>query len=217
MNFKEPQMIDLRNKYEDEQDFGQGSKFAEPLDGDLSQLLKVNPPYQGDGSILKAAQLETPLGPMIAIANEDALWLLKFADPSRFQRQMKTLQQQNQTTVIPGYTKPLYSIERELALYFKGDLKEFKTPMVLWGTPFQKRVWEELIKIPAGMTRSYAAVAQAIGKPTAFRAVAQANGANKLTIIIPCHRVINSSGGLGGYGAGIARKQWLLQHEQKWP
>ena len=208
-------MIDLRKNFEGEQDLGLGSNFAESLDGDFSQHLKVKSPYPGEGSILKAAKLETPLGPMIAIANEDALWLLEFADPSRFQRQMKTLQQPSQTRVIPGYTRPIYSIERELKQYFKGDLKEFKTPIVLWGTSFQKRVWEELIKIPAGTTRSYAEVAQAIGKPSAFRAVAQANGANKLTIIIPCHRVINSSGGLGGYGAGIARKQWLLQHEKK--
>ena len=86
--------------------------------------------------------------------------------------------------------------------------------MFLLGSPFQKQVWEELKKIPSGETRAYLAIAKAVGRPTACRAVANANGANQLAIIIPCHRVINTNGELGGYGGGIARKQWLLDLEK---
>lgn len=82
------------------------------------------------------------------------------------------------------------------------------------GSSFQMRVWEELEKIPFGQTRSYQEIATAIGRPTACRAVARANSTNQLAIIIPCHRVINSSGALGGYAGGLSRKQWMLKHEQ---
>jgi AraC family transcriptional regulator of adaptative response/methylated-DNA-[protein]-cysteine methyltransferase len=100
-----------------------------------------------------------------------------------------------------------------LGIYFSGVNHEFITPLALLGSPFQVQVWEELIRIPKGETRSYAQLASAIGRPSAYRAVARANGANQIAIVIPCHRVINSSGELGGYGGGIKRKQWLLDHE----
>lgn len=106
-------------------------------------------------------------------------------------------------------------IESELAHYFDGVNMIFKTHVHLIGSPFQKRVWEELRKIPPGKTRSYLQIAQLLKKPTACRAVAQANGANQLAIIVPCHRVINTNGELGGYGGGVARKRWLLEHEKK--
>jgi AraC family transcriptional regulator of adaptative response/methylated-DNA-[protein]-cysteine methyltransferase len=98
-------------------------------------------------------------------------------------------------------------------LYFQGKLKEFKTPIALNGTPFQKQVWEELLKIPYGQTISYKDLAIAVGNPRGCRAVAQANGANNLAVIIPCHRVINHNGRIGGYGGGLDRKKWLLDLE----
>lgn len=91
--------------------------------------------------------------------------------------------------IIPGQTTPIQSIERELSQFFEGTLTEFKTSLHLMGSPFQKSVWEQLKKIPPGETRSYADIALALGKPAAYRAVAQANGANQLAIVIPCHRV----------------------------
>jgi AraC family transcriptional regulator of adaptative response/methylated-DNA-[protein]-cysteine methyltransferase len=100
-------------------------------------------------------------------------------------------------------------------VYFDGNLTEFKTPLFFLGSSFQKQVWEALRKIPFGQTRSYAEMATFIGKPSAFRAVANANGANQLAIVVPCHRVINTNGDLAGYGGGIARKKWLIHHEQK--
>jgi AraC family transcriptional regulator of adaptative response/methylated-DNA-[protein]-cysteine methyltransferase len=119
------------------------------------------------------------------------------------------------SAIIPGETQPIYSIERELSRYFDSKLSEFKTTLGYLGSPFQNRVWEELKKIPFGETRSYAELAKAIGQPSAFRAVAQANGANQLAIVIPCHRVINKSGKLGGYGGGLIRKKWLINHENR--
>lgn len=143
---------------------------------------------------------------MRAMGDEEALYLLEFVEEGRSQIAQKT-------TIIPGRTKPLDLIENELRRYFEGKLITFTTPLFLRGSPFQKRVWEELRKIPFGETRSYAHIAAAMEKPTAFRAVAQANGANQLAIVIPCHRVINKSGALGGYAGGVTRKQWLLNHE----
>lgn len=93
-------------------------------------------------------------------------------------------------------------------------MKEFKTPLFFQGSPFAKMVWEELQRIPFGATRSYAQIATAIGRPTAFRTVARANGANQIAIVIPCHRVINSDSAFGVYGGGILRKGWLINHEK---
>jgi AraC family transcriptional regulator of adaptative response/methylated-DNA-[protein]-cysteine methyltransferase len=131
------------------------------------------------------------------------------------ERALKQLPIKTKTTIVPGRTKHIDSIENELALYFAGSLKEFKTPVHLLGSSFQQNVWRTLTTIPYGHTASYSQEAIAIGKPSACRAVANANGANQLAIIIPCHRIINNNGKLGGYGAGIMRKQWLLDHEKK--
>lgn len=162
----------------------------------------------------KISWLDSPLGPMVAIADETALYLLDFAQRRTLEKEIPRLEQKVKTTLIPGRTKPIDSIERELKQYFDSKLTDFHTPIALIGTPFHKRVWDELRKIPYAETWSYAALANAIGKPTAYRAVAQANGANRFILIYPCHRVINSNGALGGYGAGIERKKWLLDHEK---
>ena len=142
--------------------------------------------------------IETPLGPMWAAADKEALYHLEFYDGQKGEM---------------GQAEPLQQIERELKLYFQGKLKEFKTPLALKGTPFQKQVWEELLKIPYGQTISYKDLAIAVENPRGCRAVAQANGANNLAVIIPCHRVINHNGGIGGYGGGLDRKKWLLDLE----
>ncbi len=130
------------------------------------------------------------------------------------ERQIERLKQQTKSAIIPGSTKPLQLIENELKKYFDGKLTQFKTPLHLLGSPFQNKVWNALLKIPHGETRSYLDIAKSIKKPTAFRAVALANGANKMSIVIPCHRVINNNGNLGGYGGGISRKEWLINHEK---
>lgn len=102
----------------------------------------------------------------------------------------------------------------QLKKYLKGKLKRFDCPLDFKGTPFEKRVWSELARIPYGQTRSYKEIAQAIGHPNAFRAVGNANGCNSLPLIIPCHRVIESNGGLGGFGHGLKVKKQLLDFEK---
>lgn len=180
----------------------------------FSKIMGAAPTLLEDNKILKASWLDTPLGPMLAIADEEKLFLLEFADRRGLEREIERLRRRIKAAIIPGVTPPIHSIEKELHAYFAGKLKQFKTPFYLLGSDFQKNVWEALRKIPLGETRSYAELAVTIGKPTAFRAVANANGANQLAIIIPCHRVINTNGELGGYGGGIARKKWMIEHEK---
>jgi AraC family transcriptional regulator of adaptative response/methylated-DNA-[protein]-cysteine methyltransferase len=162
---------------------------------------------------LKASWIDTKLGPMIAIADESLLYLLEFVDRGGLEKKVERLKMNTKAAIIPGITGPIKSITLELSSYFDRTLTEFNTPLHLLGSPFQRLVWEELMSIPYATTRSYRAQATSIGKNKAYRAVANANGANQLAIIIPCHRIINSNGDLGGYGGGITRKKWLLEHE----
>jgi AraC family transcriptional regulator of adaptative response/methylated-DNA-[protein]-cysteine methyltransferase len=171
--------------------------------------------FEQHHTILKASWLDTKLGPMIAISDETGLYLLEFVDRRGLELEVERLRIKTKAAIIPGSTMPIQSITLELESYFEEKLTQFKTPLHLLGSPFQRLVWEELMRIPYGQTRSYMAQAEAIGKSTAYRAVANANGANGLAIVIPCHRIINSNGDLGGYGGGITRKQWLIEHEKK--
>lgn len=181
----------------------------------FSRIMGVAPTKQGQNNILFASWLDTKLGSMIAIGSETELYLLEFVDRRGLEREVERLRKKTKSAIIPGDTLPLLSIQQELNAYFNGQLNAFRTPIGLLGSPFQKQVWGILQKIPMGETCSYIDIARQIGKPTAFRAVAQANGANQLAIVIPCHRVINNNGDLGGYGGGITRKQWLLNHEKQ--
>jgi len=165
--------------------------------------------------VLQAYWIDTPLGPMLALADDRAIYLLEFTDKKGLEKEKERLRKKMNLSIIPGKPYPIEQIEGELQEYFSGKIGAFKTSLLLIGSPFQKRVWEELQKIPQGETRSYGEIAKAIGKPSAFRAVALANAANHLAIIIPCHRVINSNGNLGGYAGGIMRKEWLLKHERQ--
>lgn len=181
----------------------------------FSRIMGAAPSRVGNQHTLKAAWLDTKLGPMLAIADKEALYLLEFVDRRGLEREIERLRKRMKSAIVPGSNEPIRLIEQELEQYFNGELQEFTTPLGLLGSPFQKSVWEELRKIPSGKTVSYADLATALHKPTAYRAVAQANGANQIAIVIPCHRVINANGDLGGYGGGLSRKQWLIQHEKK--
>lgn len=163
--------------------------------------------------IFKASWLDTKLGPMIAVADDKALYLLEFVDRRGLEREVERLRKRTTSSIIPGTNAIIDSIQNELAQYFEGTLRKFKTPLAMLGSEFQKRVWEALKTIPYGETRSYAEIAAQVGNPSAFRAVANANGANQIAIVIPCHRVINSNGDWGGYGGGLPRKKWMIQHE----
>ena len=164
--------------------------------------------------VLKKISLETPIGSMLAIGDENFLYLLEFVERKGLEQQLERLQKGLGALIVLGTAPPLLQIQEELRFYFARRLKEFKTPLFVMGSLFQKRVWEELQKISLGKTASYLEIAEAIGRPTACRAVAQANSRNRLALIIPCHRVINTGGALGGYAGGLDRKEWLLQHEK---
>ncbi|MBI2792216.1 MAG: bifunctional transcriptional activator/DNA repair protein Ada [Gammaproteobacteria bacterium] len=181
----------------------------------FSKIMGGAPTKLSGDTVLKASWIDTPLGPMIAIANDEALYLLEFVDRRGLELEIEHLRQKTKSAIIPGTASPITSIENELKRYFANQLDQFKTQVHLIGSPFQQSVWQELVKIPIGETRSYSDISIAIGKPHATRAVARANGANQLALIIPCHRVINKDGDLGGYGGGIKRKEWLINHEKK--
>ncbi len=181
----------------------------------FSQIVDAASVSLKDQIILKVTLLDTKLGAMIAIADEKVLYLLEFFDPQRLESKIGKLRQKIKAVIVPGITDPIRSIESELNHYFEGTLKEFKTPLFSFGSSFQKRVWDELKKIPYGKTCSYASLAIAVDSPLAVRAVGSANRTNQIAIVIPCHRVINTNGGLGGYAGGLTRKEWLLQHEKQ--
>ncbi|HCD1062610.1 TPA: methylated-DNA--[protein]-cysteine S-methyltransferase, partial [Listeria monocytogenes] len=149
--------------------------------------------------------------------DDDGLLLLEFVDRKGLETEIKKLRMRLNAAITPEKTIIIQQIEAELAQYFNGELIDFKTPIRYIGSDFQQNVWEELRRIPIGETISYKGLAEKLGRPTASRAVARANGANQLSLIVPCHRVINTNGALGGYGGGLARKEWLIKHEKMVP
>ena len=166
-------------------------------------------------TMVKTIKIETPLGEMIAGATEEGVCLLEFHDRRILPKEYKDLEKLLDTTIEEGENKHLKSIRKQLREYFDGKRKEFTIPLVTPGSPFQQAVWKELLNIPFGGQRSYQEQANAINSPDSVRAVANANGLNRIAIVIPCHRVIGSDGRLTGYGGGIKRKKWLLDHEKK--
>jgi AraC family transcriptional regulator of adaptative response/methylated-DNA-[protein]-cysteine methyltransferase len=165
-------------------------------------------------SKLNKAQIETPLGQMLAIADDSQLYLLAFGDGLNLNKTVRKLGEHLKSEIFPGTNKILVSITQELSAYFKGALQQFKTPLHFLGSPFQREVWTTLRAIPYGQTSHYALQAKSMGREKAYRAVANANGANLLAIVVPCHRVIRTDGSLGGYASGIERKKWLIAHEK---
>lgn len=164
---------------------------------------------------LFAERIETPLGSMLAIADAAGLRLLEFVDRRALERELSILRARLQTNVVPGEHRHLAAVRKQLADYFSGRHLEFTVPLAPVGSPFQLRDWKLLQTIPLGETRSYSWMAEQLGDKEMRRAVGRANGDNMLCIIIPCHRVIRADGTLCGYGGGLWRKKWLLEHERK--
>lgn len=176
-----------------------------------------HPPHrlrQGDG--LRADWIDTPLGGMIAIADDAALHLLEFTDRKALPEGLRKLSGLVGGRVGLGRTAVTDQVEAQLAAYFDGRCPQFSVPVRLHGTPFQCRVWQELQRIPAGETRSYARLAADIGQPTASRAVARANATNRIALVVPCHRVIGADGSLTGYAGGLWRKERLIGAERRY-
>ncbi len=193
-----------------DQGFESGSGFRAAF----ARLVGTAPSRAKDVGVLHAKWLETPLGAMLALADDRGLHLLDFVDRRGLERALAQLQKRLHARVLPGEHPYLDGIERELREYFAGTRRAFDVPVALTGSPFQLAVWGALREIPAGATCSYAELARRIGQPTAVRAVGRANGDNRLSIVVPCHRVIGADGALTGYGGGLARKQKLLDLER---
>jgi AraC family transcriptional regulator of adaptative response/methylated-DNA-[protein]-cysteine methyltransferase len=181
----------------------------------VKQLSGTTPGGGRDKPVVRIARIHTSLGPMLAAATGDALCLLEFVDRPMLETQLRRVQKRLGAVLVPGPTEVTRQTERELAEYFAGERLQFTVPLAVPGTPFQQRVWDELRTIPYGGMRSYAEQARAAGAPTSVRAVAHANGDNRIAILIPCHRVVGSDGSLTGYGGGLWRKQRLLELERE--
>lgn len=164
--------------------------------------------------VVRLERLPSPVGTLLAGATDDALCLLEFADRRQMDTQLERLRRRLDCTFLAGRNDVITETGRQLEAYFRGERRAFDLPLALAGTPFQETVWRALLEIPYGETESYASLARRIGRPTAVRAVARANGDNRMPIVIPCHRVIGADGKLTGYGGGLWRKRRLLDLER---
>jgi len=158
-------------------------------------------------------EIETPIGGMLAAASDSHLVLFEFPHRRMIDTQLARVRRALDCELVPGESPVFDGLRIQLGEYFGGRRREFTVPLHAPGTPFQMRVWDALQRIPAGTTTSYARLAESIGQPNAVRAVARANGDNRIAILIPCHRVIGSNGELVGYGGGLWRKKKLLELE----
>jgi len=173
------------------------------------------PPSQStEKALITTTQLATPLGPMLGGATASGVCLLEYCGPPRLDLQLARLQRAMKAQILPGRSPHLVTLETQLGEYFAGERRTFDVPIAFSGTPFQEATWRELLTIPYGTTRSYGEQAQRMGRPSAVRAVARANGANPISILVPCHRVIGKNGKLTGYGGGLWRKRFLLELER---
>ena len=181
----------------------------------VTKLFGAAPANLRDKTLLRADWIETPIGPMMAIADQHALHLLEFSERKALPAEIRKLQTFTGSGIVMGRHPPIDEIEAELGAYFAGDDRGFRTRLAGHGSPFQRQVWTALRDIPVGVSRTYGAIAAELGLPSSTRAVAGANGANQLAIVIPCHRVLSANGSLTGYGGGLWRKRWLLEHERR--
>ena len=173
------------------------------------------PPGKADTrECISVTWIESPLGPLVAGATENSLVLLEFTDRRMLEAQFRTLGRIFGRAMVPGENIVLTQLRGELQQYFSGSLRTFTVPLEFPGSAFQRRVWKGLLGIPYGTTLSYEDLARRVGVARGQRAVGHANGLNRIGIVIPCHRVINKDGKLGGYGGGMWRKQWLLNLEK---
>lgn len=196
-----------------------GSNGFESASGFAEAFARMvgRPPAKGKDLVpVAVTRILTPLGPMVAAASDEGLCLLEFADRRMLETQLKRLATRLSGVFAPGSHPHLDSIEKELDAYFSGALTQFRTPLNDVGTPFQQAVWHALRRIDYASTVTYAQLAARIARPSAVRAVGRANGDNRFAIVIPCHRVLGSDGQLTGYGGGVWRKRWLLDHERQY-
>ncbi|MET1255627.1 bifunctional transcriptional activator/DNA repair enzyme AdaA [Aliikangiella maris] len=177
------------------------------------KFIGESPKNSARNNLIMISRLTTPLGPMFVCATDEGICLLEFVDRRMLETEFKQLQKLLDAKIIAGENQYTIQAQKEITEYFNGHRKHFDVKLCTPGTDFQNRVWSSLKDVPYGETTTYQQQAEKINKPKAVRAVASANGFNRIAIIIPCHRVIGKNGKLIGYGGGIERKQWLIDHE----
>lgn len=167
-----------------------------------------------DGKLART-KIGTPLGDMIAVADDAALYLLEFENRVALTGELRRLERDS-GLIGQGSNAILEMLIAQLGDYFAGKSAQFEVPTIQNGTAFEEAVWKALKQIRPGQTRSYGDIADELGQPEKSREVGRANGANRISIIVPCHRVIGADGSLVGYGGGLWRKKWLLDHERQY-
>ncbi|MGB3468551.1 MAG: methylated-DNA--[protein]-cysteine S-methyltransferase [Cyclobacteriaceae bacterium] len=182
----------------------------------FKKLMGNSPKNIEKQEVILIDRLTTPLGPMFACATERGLCLLEFVDRRMLETEFRDLQKLLNARIITGENQHINQVKKELSEYFAGKRKDFDVHLETPGSEFQKQVWNSLLSVPFGTTSTYQQQAESIGSPKAARAVASANGSNRVSIIVPCHRIIGKNGRMTGYGGGIERKKWLIRHEEKY-
>lgn len=195
--------------------FGSGYDSLSGFNQMFKNIIGVSPQNSKEKQIVNIAYIETDMGLMVAGSTETGICMFEFADYKLIDLELRQLGKHFKAPLVQGENRHIETLRRQIEEYFKGDRRAFDIPLDLVGTEFQKEVWLALLKIPYGSTTTYARQAELIGKSTSVRAVANANGKNKISIILPCHRVIGSDGSLTGYGGGMWRKRKLLEFEQR--
>ena len=179
------------------------------------KLLGHSPTSNLESSVILIDRLTTPIGPMFVCATDDGICLLEFVDRRMLETEFEDLQRRLKSPIMTGENAHTKQLKKELEEYFAGTRQDFTVKLHTPGTEFQNGVWQTLNTIPFGSTASYQEQATRLNNPKAVRAVARANGMNRIAIVIPCHRVIGKDGSLTGYAGGLERKRWLLDHEKR--
>lgn len=194
--------------------FDSGYESLSGFNDSFKKVFGVSPKNSKEKHVIDFTRIETDLGTMVACATDKGVCLLEFSDRKGLETELKQLAKYHNANIVQGQNKYFKQLKDELDAYFEGRLKEFNVPLDISGTDFQKQVWQALVEIPYGTTSSYLRQAEVLGKTSSVRAVANANGMNKIAIIIPCHRVVGSDGSLTGYAGGLWRKRKLIDLEK---
>ncbi len=193
--------------------FDSGFESLSGFGESFKNVFGISPKNAKAQAVIDLKRIETPMGPMIICGTNEGVCLLEFTDRKMLENELKDLAKRLNAVIVQGNNQYFKEVEKQLAEYFDGSRKEFDIKLFTPGSAFQNKVWKELQRIPYGKTRTYKEQALALKQASAIRAVAGANGMNRIAIIIPCHRVIGSDGNLTGYAGGIWRKQYLLELE----
>lgn len=194
--------------------YDSGYESLSGFTGMFKNVIGVSPLKSKNTHIINMTRIETDLGVMIAAASARGICMFEFADYKLLELELRQLAASFHSPLVQGDNPHLHTLKIQIDHYFRGERRDFDIPLDLVGTEFQKEVWLSLQQIPYGCTTTYAKQAALLGRPSSVRAVANANGKNKISIILPCHRVIGADGALTGYGGGIWRKKKLLEFEQ---